>query len=413
MRRAILILALAGLSMALVSCADMPTAPRATVQVTGTILDRNGTGIQAAYVWFADKAPHSKGTHPAEFFAVTDLNGAFSASLPEGQYLIVISPPGFSAYAPTFLESQTIGRAGLRLDYRFNWVRVAVHPTISGGQTAKELAVQVYPDYSLGFIWSQDMRLAGTDREVFVPPGTYRMEMALTGTGYGYVYQYRTVQVTADTTMDVSFSGYAVTTHVTGPGGAPVQGGEIYASSDNGVAHARLDANGAAILYLPAGTYRFSAYAATSNVMGRVLPGVAVNGDASLNFDLSGTKWSGVVRRVSDGAPLGNMGVVAKTSDNHGAYYYTNSDGAFDLVVQPGRLYTFAVIDGQNGNVLYRAYSVPAGADSTFDITVDPNAPLQGASARDLMPAPPAGRDAPASAAADRGSQRRSSRTSG
>ena len=414
MRRALLTAALAALSVILVSCADMPTAPRGTVQVTGSITDRNGTGIQAVYVTFEDLAPRSAHTDPASYFTVTDLNGLYSASMPEGTYRVWLDPPAFSGYAPTFLDSRTVSRPSARIDYRCNFVRMAVHPTISGGQTAADLQVETIPIDNPDAFWYESMRLAGAEREIFVPPGRYDLMLNLTGKGFGYPFSEMTVQVAADTTIAALFSGYAVTGHVTGPGGTPMPDGYLYVSSPDNRAQARLDANGAAILYLPAGTYRFSADPDASNIMGRSISGVAINGDASLNFDLSGTEWKGVIRRVSDGTPLAQASMSARLTDSYsGAYDYTGDDGAFDVVVQSGQSYTLAVYDGQNGNVLYRSYNVPAGADSTFDILVDPNAPLQGVSGRSLMPILRAAPDAPASAAAGPGSRRRSSRTSG
>ncbi|HEU4765262.1 MAG TPA: carboxypeptidase-like regulatory domain-containing protein, partial [Candidatus Eisenbacteria bacterium] len=208
------------LSPLLTSCADMPTAPRAMVPVSGTILDRDGNPLQAVYVFFEDLAPTPKGTYHPLYDAVTNINGIYSGSIPEGRYNIYISPPSFSAYAPLLIRSKEIGRAGIHLDHRFDWVRLALRPTISGGQPVSALQAMVWPDSPRDFIWQQDLRLAGNVREVFVPPGTYVLYMDVGGKGFSYPHQERRgVTVSADTTIDVAFSGNAVTMHVTGQGG--------------------------------------------------------------------------------------------------------------------------------------------------------------------------------------------------
>src|SRR5512142_219014 len=98
------------------SCAKMPTAPKVMVPVSGTILDRDGHGIQAVYVVFEGPMDVPVDVNLKTALPVTDLNGNFSCRMPEGDYRVAIIPPRFSAYAGTYLPRRHIGRAGAVLD---------------------------------------------------------------------------------------------------------------------------------------------------------------------------------------------------------------------------------------------------------------------------------------------------------
>lgn len=413
--RAPLLAVLILLSPLLTSCADMPTAPRAMVPVSGTILDRDGNPLQAVYVFFEDLAPTPTGTYHPLYNAVTNITGTYSGSIPEGRYNIYISPPSFSAYAPLLIRSREIGRDGIHLDHRFDWVRIALRPTIAGGQPVSALQAIVWPDSPRDFIWQQDLRLAGNEREVFVPPGTYVLYMDVGGKGFSYPHQeLRGVTVTADTTIGVAFSGNAVGVHVTGQGGLAVADAFVRASGSGTYVSARADATGSATLYVPTGTYRLIVSGATSDVMGREMTGVSIAGDASFDFDLSGTVWTGVVRRASDGSPVD--GAIVRASPESPMYIYadskTDANGAFHLVVQSGlyhRIRVFEAVGDTYGQVAY-IDSVAAGADSTFDI---PAAEPQPPPVIGTTPTLPAGPGGPASAAVDPAFRRRSFRTGG
>ena len=409
------IAALILLSPFLTSCADMPTAPRAMVTVSGTILDRDGKGLQAVYVFFEDLAPTPKGTYGDDYRAVTNVDGKYSRAIPEGSYKILVSPPAFSAYAPILIRSKAIGRDGLRLDFKLDFPRIAIRPSIAGGQPVSAIKANLWSDFSLGFIWDRDLRLAGDQREAFVPPGTYSLHMELSGIGFGYLRQdLWDVPVSADTTIDVAFAGNAVAMHVTGPDAQPLPNAHLYASGSPGTAGAIADATGSATLYLPSGTYRLAVEAPSSEIMGRALSGVSIAGDGSFDFDLSGTAWTGVVRRASDGSPV--VGAIVRVNPVVPPYVYavstTDANGAFHLVVQSGlyhRVLVFEPVGDAYGLVAY-IDSVAAGADSTFDIpAAEPQPPPVIGTTRVL----PAGPGAPASAAVDPAFRRRSFRTGG
>jgi hypothetical protein len=411
-----LIAALILTSSLLTSCADMPTAPRAMVSVSGTILDRDGKGMQAVYVFFYDLGPAPKGTYGAGYRAVTNIDGKYSRPIPEGRYEIIVSPPAFSAYAPTLIRSEEIGRAGLQLDFKFDLPRIAIRPSIAGGQPVSALRAEVWPDFSLGFIWDRDLRLAGDEREAFVPPGSYSLHMELSGIGFGYLGQdLWDVTVSADTTINVSFSGNAVVLHVTGQDAQPLANAKVFASGGLGSATARTDATGSATLYIPTGTYRLTALGAFADVLGRELTDVPIAGGASFDFGLSGTVWTGVVRRTGSGIPVEGafVRVLPENPSHLSAVSTTDAEGSFHVVVETGKYYEVWVHELVGGDAyaqVARIDSVAAGADSTFDITA--NSPsVASPSLKRPTPTPPAGPGAPASAAVDPASRRRNSRT--
>ena len=413
--RAPWIAAIVLLSPILTSCADMPTAPRAMVPVSGTILDRDGKPLQAVYVFFEDLAPTPKGTYGDNYRAVTNIDGKYSRLIPEGNYTILVSPPAFSAYAPTLVRAKAVGRDGLRLDFKLDFPRIAIRPSIVGGQPVSAIKANLWSDFALGFIWDRDLRLAGDQREAFVPPGTYSLHMELSGVGFGYLRQdLWDVPVSADTTIDVAFAGNAVAMHVTGPDGQSLANARLYASGRPGSAAAIADATGSATLYLTSGTYRLAVDAPSSEIMGRALSGVSITGDASFNFDLSGATWTGVVRRMKDGSPVD--GAIVRVAPVSPPYVYavskTDANGAFHLVVQRGlyhRVGVFEAIGDEYGQAAY-IDSVAAGADSTFDIPAGEPQPPPVIGTTRVLPAAPG---APASAAVDPAFRRRSFRTGG
>jgi hypothetical protein len=154
---------------------------------------------------------------------------------------------------------------------------------------------------------------------------------------------------------------------------------------------------------------------ATNDVMGRELTGVPIAGDASFDFDLSGTVWTGIVRRAATGAPVEGVSVrvVSQSTPYLYAFSNTGADGAFHFIVETGRYYellAYELVGGDAYALVARIDSVAAGADSTFDIPAGEPEPPPVIGTTRVLPAAPG---APASAAVDPAFRRRSFRTGG
>ncbi|HET7498808.1 MAG TPA: carboxypeptidase-like regulatory domain-containing protein [Candidatus Eisenbacteria bacterium] len=416
MLRAAAFAALLLLALGLTSCGDTPTAPKAIVPVSGTILDRDGNPIQAVYIYFEDRGPHTAGSDPFIGRAITNVSGQYSASMPEGRYRIYILPPSFTAYAGIVLDDRTIQRPGLRLDHRFQWARLAIHPTASGGQTAADLRAYVFPEaddaYS-HYFFQGDTRLSGSEREAFVPAGSYRVQLYLYGIGFGYPVQTRSVSFSADTTLEAAFTGNVVTVHVTGQNGIPMENAHVTAYSPSATVPAITDAAGSATLYMPSATYRMQVASPSSEIMPRSMVSLVVSADATIDFDLSGTEWSGILRRISDDQPIPDVGVEADDiNGTRGAFSQTDGSGRFHFIVATGRLYRITAYDDQ-WRTLGSFEPVASGSDSTFDLRVDPSTAHYSGQTPRFRPTPPVAPGAPASAAVDPAFRRRSFRTGG
>jgi hypothetical protein len=376
MRRLALAAALALLAAGVISCGNMPTAPKAMVHLMGTVTDRNGAPIQAVYLDFLEVGPYPQPLPlyyprtPGAIFvhAVTDLNGRYAADIPPGKYWLWIIAPSSTAYAPILVDKEV--RAGdTRYDYRFRHVRLAIRPTLSGGQSPGDTYASARTD---DYVIGSNARHAGDELEMFVPPGAYHVSVGAWGAGFGYPNQNFDVRVAADTTIDVAFGGSPVTAHLTGPGGSALPG-YVYANSEASQASAETDANGTAVLYLPNGGYSMGAQAKDETIQSREIPYVPITGVASVDFNLDGTHWSGTLRRNSDGAPLAGVALTVRSIGTEGerAYGETDPNGAFHFVVRPNWGHTIAVESGYWGFF----DDVVAGADSTFDLVIpDPPA---------------------------------------
>src|SRR6185295_14806658 len=130
------------------------------------------------------------------------------------------------------------------------------------------------------------------------------------------------------------------------------------------------DPSGNYALYLPSGDYDWSVTPgpSNSNTYRLFQSGPGISGPAVLDFDLSGVRWSGVVRMAPTNDPVS------------GARFYVNSEfvypdvvstsdaaGHFDLILRPSSRYSLRV--EAPGAFPLTVGGVLAGNDSTFDLT--------------------------------------------
>src|SRR5438876_8938130 len=89
--RSVLLAAAIVILSGVLSCSDMPTAPRRNVTVEGTFTDREGAALPGASIAFHSLDPTRQGK-PSERTG-TDVAGDFRIALAPGAYGVDLAPP--------------------------------------------------------------------------------------------------------------------------------------------------------------------------------------------------------------------------------------------------------------------------------------------------------------------------------
>ncbi len=361
--------ALALLAFTTISCADLPTAPGGKVAVSGSILDRDGGGIAEAQVYFSGMAGTSDG-YPQSFVATTNASGAYEITLIGGRYTVYVDAPG---YVTARLPAVDLTEDHERLDHRFTGVRVSGQLDGPAGALLPNAQGYVYGDYGYGRV----LVSSGT-YSILLPPGTYyfRFDSGDNTLGLPQI-EMPQVPVSRDTTIDVHLDGHLVTGVVHGPGSTPLVGAFVGANSVGSMASNRTTLSGDYVLRLPTGGYTFRVYPppGLSFIATRSFGPYNISQPTTLDFDLSGVEWTGVVRRAQDSTVVASASIYA-SSDGTQSFASTTSDatGAFRLIVRPGTLYRIRAA-ADLGRLASPEIGVIAGADSSFDLYLRPGTP--------------------------------------
>lgn len=358
------LMACLAIALSSLSCATMPTAPGDRVLVTGVIQDRDGNPVSQAYVYFQQR---SSGVLVSGASAVTDANGRYQASLNEGRFDLRIQARGF---ADAWVRDLKISKDRRRLDYRFAGFWVTGSLTGPGG-TLLPGARGIANGSGTG----GEVRVSAGTYSILLPAGSYEFLFIA-----GYVpglpqIRMTGVPVSRDTTIDIVIDGNLVTGTVTGPGGVPLTGADLTAFSDRASVQATTDINGHYEMRLPTGAYtiRVSPPQALSFIASRQIA-ASVSQATTLDFDLSGTRWSGFVRLASDSTPVAGARLYATEAGSPTqAWTVSDAAGRFQFVVRTGGFYRIEGFLFEGG---YRV--IPVGAiaesDSTFDLFLVPGA---------------------------------------
>ena len=164
--------------------------------------------------------------------------------------------------------------------------------------------------------------------------GTYRVEIDPPHAYRTPVHRDRVNFSAKRNRYDFSFKGFRVTGRVTGPNGESIDSGYVSArlqGSYDGASSALSDGNYS--LLLPAATYSLFGSDANywSGFPGRVMQGVPITADTTIEIQLDGILVSGNVVGP-DGLPMEGVAVEA----NYVARIRTNVDGSYRLYVPPG-----------------------------------------------------------------------------
>jgi len=111
--------------------------------------------------------------------------------------------------------------------------------------------------------------------------------LAIPGPEDGFpTVRYDGLLVSSDTTINLSLDGNAVSGKATGPGGIPLYGGWIGASSTTASANSTFLADGSYRMYLPTGEYVFTVYTGGRGNGLHVYPPILISESQTLDFDL-------------------------------------------------------------------------------------------------------------------------------
>jgi carboxypeptidase family protein len=355
----------------LTSCAtDVRMKPLRSALVYGTIRDPQGQGIPGMTVALGGNSGGYE--YFSLFDAETDSAGNFQMRVPEGEYLPTLMTENYSRVT---LGSLRVKAPTTRFDYTYGGYRVGGNITGPGGAPVDSGVVHVWSVSDAVYV-DFNVRFSGGRYEMYLNAGDYSLWFVPYGNAGLPTRRFVPVPVSADTTIDVLLDGHAITGTVTLGPGAPMSGATIQAAGTQVSARVETGAAGTYTLYLPTGDYdwRIAAGAANQDVYPLYQAGPGVSGPGTLDFDLSGVDWTGVVRLGPSGAPVSG----AQVSVDFGNVFppvvsTTDGAGAFHLILRPARRYFLRV--SATGAAGLEIPAVLAGNDSTFDITLSPAGP--------------------------------------
>lgn len=348
-----------------VSCAgDMPVAPRANIEVTGVVQDRDGTPLNGAYVTFVvDPEPSEPPYYHLRTQTASD--GTFRGEVPEGPYRVWISPR-FERGLPEVQVPFTVSPGSSRFEHRYSGVLVSGTATGPGGLPVAGFSLYAYRTDPFGFTSTQGV--GGTYR-ILLQPGPYEFG-ASPGSGAGGLPSlgFQATIPEQDTTINLDFGGHEVRVQVT-LFGVGIPSTYVTAYKPGVTNDVETDLQGEAVLYLPSGAYDFRVDTRTQGITGPDERSADIQGPATIPLDLSGVRWTGTVRRTADLGPVPHALVFVQEigSERYGRTS-TDASGTFEMIVRPGVLHNLWIQPGSGGN--YTVNGIASSADSTFDLSI-------------------------------------------
>lgn len=303
----------------------------------------------------------------------TNPSGGFELDLPEGEYEVYISPPEELGLGSVTIDRVSITQKSPRIDYRYTGIRVQGTVLAPSGAFVDSGHVSVYvPDEFYVFQTLKN----GAFSVLVARSGTYRI------TAYSLDPSMpssasQTLALTVDTTLAIQIEGDLVSGTLFGPDGAGLEGATIRAEGFYSYAEAK--AGGTYQFWVRPGGYRFRI--APPDDMRFILPRITsfrtISGPTNVDASLAGTRWSGLVRWATDSSVVTSARIsAAVVADyyNRSAVDTTSNDGAFELILEPGKEYDLSIYSTAQAKPLVIGGLI-AGADSTFNIYVPSPAP--------------------------------------
>ena len=366
MRTVRLALLLAGLACVASCAGDMPVAPRANIEVTGVILDRDGAPLNGVLIYFLVD-PEPSGPPFFQLRTLTVSDGSFRGEVPEGHYRVAIAPR-FEQGLPDVEVPFTVSEASTHFEHRYSGVVISGTGTGPGGLPVAGFSV--YAARTSDYYESISTQATNGTYQILLHPGHYQFE-AYPGSGASNLptLTFGVDVPDQDTTINLDFGGHEVRIQVTLFGvGLPRT--SVSASKPGLTNFAETNLQGEALLYLPTGTYELRVNTGTQGITRPDQRSVEIQGDATVPVDLSGVRWSGTVRRIGDLTPIPSAQVFVQEigADRFGSTS-TDASGRFEMIVRPGVLHNLWVQPSSGGTHIVNG--IASSADSTFDIPIN------------------------------------------
>ena len=353
--------------LCMASCSgDMPVVPRANMEVTGVIRERDGAPLSGAYIYFlVDPQP----SEPPFYHLRTQTgpDGTFRGEVPEGHYRVAISPRG-SDGLPEIEVPFTVSESSNHFEFRYSGVLVSGTGTGPGGTPVGGFSVNAYrTDGGYEYI---STRATGSTYQILLRPGPYDFGAYAGSSAPGLPRLSFSVNVPdQDTTIHVDFGGHEVRVQVSLFGNG-VPGAYVSAYKPGVGNDVETNLEGEAVFYLPSGTYELQALAPTTGITGPEVRTVEIQGETTVPIDLSGIRWTGTVRRSSDQMPVPHAAVyVQEIATNRYGRTSTDASGRFEMIVRPGLSHNLWVQPTSGGN--FTVNGIASSADTTFDIPIN------------------------------------------
>jgi len=137
--------------------------------------------------------------------------------------------------------------------------------------------------------------------------------------------------------------------------GKPVPNARVNASGADGWDWCATDTLGVCELLLPIGAYRFSVTPAERWFSPVDFPADSVVEPRSMDFEIDGVQWTGIVKMAGSGTPVDSIEIIAYAQPERissaGLYCSSGPGGRFHLVLRPGQSYELHLRDYRVGPV--------------------------------------------------------------
>lgn len=350
----------------LVGCDNIPVSPQHVVHYSGRVMDSKGRPIPEGRLLF-NATTGLASRLPSNDLAEVDSSGSFRVDLYPGTYHVNWVPPYFGhIYYDYEATDRTIEVSAKQTT--LDWIVDGV--VVQGGmKDPSGAAVDSFGVYILDDRYDAFTSTRSGHYELFLAPGTYTF-LAYGQYGSGIPSQsFGPISVQSDTTLDFQIEGFEITGTVRGPGSLPLVSAAVEARGPN-TAAAMSDGTGRYRMYLPPQDVRFLVRPAETWIFPQLTTSMAITSPTSMNFDLGGTEWTGIVTRSDTGAPFADARVYATAFADglqREARATTDASGQFRLALETGLDFDlFAAM----GSMRSARISRVAGADTSFALEI-------------------------------------------
>lgn len=345
---------------------------------------------------------HSSSTRPYEEY--TDSSGRYDLTAPAFGYPLVVLHLNQSLFPrPELISPDTIQAGEHHLDHQFRSYRIRGRVLGPDSLPLRQGFLTYYQYYPGMFCGTGLPEATITDGAFDVRVQPYpdyvfwtRMSLASYDT---YPSLHPRIPIHGDTTITLTFGGFAVSGVARGYAGRPLANGAIYASGTQASAQSATDSVGRFNLFLPKGNYRWSALGTGPEYQEIAQLGqLEVSGPRQVDWALDYVQWSGRVGEEGPGDPLDSIRVSVEESGPHagrGATSLTDRDGRFRVFVRRGAKLDIDAVDlrteGHPVNLQedyreawarlerefarvhrWKVSNVTASRDSSFEILMEP-----------------------------------------